>query len=59
MMSLITFLLLTTTTLIVAQPAQMSFFVVSENPGGKGGNLGGLNGADAHCTKLAAAGNFL
>ena len=32
----------------------MSFFVTSEGSG-KGGDLGGLEGADAHCTKLAAA----
>jgi len=32
----------------------MSFFVTSANPG-KGGNLGGLAGADAHCQSLAAA----
>ena len=30
------------------------FFVTSENPG-KGGDLGGLSGADAHCEKLATA----
>jgi hypothetical protein len=30
----------------------MSFFVTSTNPG-KGGDLGGLAGADAHCQKLA------
>ena len=35
-------------------PANMSFFVTSTNPG-KGGNLGGLAGADAHCQSLAAA----
>lgn len=35
-------------------PANMSFFVTSANPG-KGGNLGGLAGADAHCQALAAA----
>jgi hypothetical protein len=35
-------------------PANMSFFVTSVNPG-KGGNLGGLAGADAHCQSLAAA----
>lgn len=35
-------------------PANMSFFVTSSNPG-KGGNLGGLAGADAHCQTLAAA----
>jgi hypothetical protein len=34
--------------------ANMSFFVTSANPG-KGGNLGGLAGADAHCQSLAAA----
>lgn len=32
----------------------MSFFVTSANPG-KGGDLGGLAGADAHCQKLAGA----
>ena len=35
-------------------PANFSFFVSSSNPG-KGGNLGGLAGADAHCQSLAAA----
>jgi uncharacterized protein DUF1554 len=35
-------------------PANLSFFVTSANPG-KGGNLGGLAGADAHCQSLAAA----
>jgi hypothetical protein len=36
-------------------PAQpMSFFVTSV-PIGRGGNLGGLEGADAHCQKLASA----
>jgi hypothetical protein len=35
-------------------PANMSFFVTSKNPG-KGGDLGGLAGADAHCQSLAAA----
>lgn len=34
-------------------PAKMSFFVTSVGVG-DGGNLGGLAGADAHCTKLAA-----
>jgi len=39
-----------------AQPAspQMGFFVTSVNPG-KGGDLGGLAGADAYCQSLAAA----
>ncbi len=32
----------------------MTFFVTSE-PIGNGGNLGGLAGADAHCSKLASA----
>jgi hypothetical protein len=35
------------------QPApNMTFFVTSAGPG-KGGDLGGLAGADAHCTQLA------
>lgn len=37
-----------------AQQADMSFFVSSTNPG-KGGDLGGLAGADAHCQALAKA----
>jgi hypothetical protein len=37
-----------------AQQANMTFFVTSEGPG-KGGDLGGLAGADAHCQKLATA----
>jgi len=36
------------------QDADMSFFITSENPG-DGANLGGLEGADAHCQKLAEA----
>ena len=36
-----------------AQPP-MTFFVTSNGPG-KGGDLGGLAGADAHCQKLAGA----
>lgn len=36
------------------QKASMSFLVTSEGPG-SGANLGGLDGADAHCQKLAAA----
>jgi hypothetical protein len=35
-------------------PANLSFFVTSANPG-KGGNLGGLAGADAYCQTLATA----
>ncbi len=37
-----------------AQDTSMSFFVTSKNPG-KGGDLGGLAGADAYCKSLAAA----
>ena len=32
----------------------MTFFITSEGPG-KGGDLGGLAGADAHCARLATA----
>ena len=39
---------------IQAQDTSMSFFVTSANPG-DGGNLGGLDGADAQCQKLAEA----
>lgn len=38
----------------LAQDNSMSFFVTSANPG-KGGDLGGLAGADAYCTTLATA----
>jgi hypothetical protein len=38
-----------------AQSADMSFFVTSNGPG-KGADLGGLEGADAQCQKLAQAG---
>src|SRR4051812_8339001 len=37
-----------------AQNADMSFFVTSAGSG-KGGDLGGLAGADAHCQQLAQA----
>jgi hypothetical protein len=37
-----------------AQESKMTFFVTSTGPG-KGGDLGGLEGADAHCQKLAEA----
>ncbi|MGI6852838.1 hypothetical protein [Mesorhizobium sp. 1B3] len=37
-----------------AQDASMSFFVTSQGPG-KGADLGGLEGADAHCQSLAEA----
>jgi hypothetical protein len=35
-------------------PKDMTFFVTSAGPG-KGGDLGGLDGADQHCAKLAKA----
>ncbi len=38
----------------VAEPADMSFFVTSVGKG-KGADLGGLQGADEHCTALAKA----
>lgn len=37
-----------------AQQANMTFFVTSAGPG-KGADLGGLAGADAHCQQLAAS----
>lgn len=37
-----------------AQDGDFSFFVTSSGPG-DGANLGGLEGADAHCTSLAEA----
>lgn len=37
-----------------AQQSAMTFFVTSAGPG-KGGDLGGLDGADRHCQQLAAA----
>lgn len=38
----------------LAQDTSMSFFVTSAGPG-KGADLGGLAGADAHCAQLAEA----
>lgn len=38
----------------IAQQAAMTFFVTSAGPG-KGGDLGGLEGADRHCQALAQA----
>ncbi len=37
-----------------AAAQEMSFFITSKGPG-DGANLGGLDGADAHCQKLAEA----
>src|SRR5690606_34258588 len=37
-----------------APDPRMSFFITSEGPG-NGADLGGLEGADAHCERLAAA----
>ncbi len=37
-----------------AQQGEMTFFVTSVNPG-EGANLGGLEGADAYCEKLASS----
>ena len=42
------------TTAVYAQDNAMSFFVTSAGSG-KGGDLGGLEGADAHCAMLAKA----
>ncbi|MGB7241077.1 MAG: hypothetical protein WBC93_03190 [Sulfitobacter sp.] len=39
---------------VSAQDSDMSFFITSTNPG-KGADLGGLAGADAHCGALAEA----
>lgn len=39
---------------LLAQDANMTFFITSAGPG-KGGDLGGLEGADGHCNALAAA----
>ena len=43
-----------TSSSVDAQGNQMSFFITSANPG-KGADLGGLAGADAHCAALAKA----
>jgi len=39
---------------VMAQEAEMSFFITSSGLG-DGANLGGIEGADAHCQELAAA----
>ena len=45
---------LATISLASAQDNAMSFFITSAGPG-NGANLGGLEGADAHCASLAEA----
>ena len=47
-------LLLMSAPVAVAQDHPMGFFITSAGMG-QGGNLGGLEGADAHCNKLAEA----
>lgn len=47
-------LLAATTATVSAQDAGMSFFITSQGPG-EGADLGGLDGADAHCQQLAEA----
>ena len=48
------FVLASALSLSMAQDNAMSFFLTSNGPG-DGANLGGLEGADAHCQSLAAA----
>jgi len=43
-----------TSSKVDAQANQMTFFITSASPG-KGGDLGGITGADAHCAALAKA----
>lgn len=45
-------LILLTSTATLAQNTSMSFFITSSGPG-DGANLGGLEGADQHCQRLA------
>lgn len=45
------------TTPVLAQSSDMSFFITSAGPG-DGANLGGLEGADQHCQDLAYARGF-
>ena len=47
-------LMLISSPLVAAEDHPMGFFVTSVGVG-QGANLGGLEGADAHCTKLAEA----
>jgi hypothetical protein len=50
----VAFLALSMSAPVQAQQSTMSFFVTSVGPG-KGGDLGGLEGADQHCQSLAQA----
>jgi hypothetical protein len=50
----VAFLALSMSAPVQAQQSIMSFFVTSVGPG-KGGDLGGLEGADQHCQSLAQA----
>ena len=50
-------LLLWTAPPVLAQSAQMNFFLTSEGPG-EGADLGGLEGADQQCQDLAYAAGF-
>jgi len=47
-------LVIAPTTFAAAEDPEMGFFVTSVGPG-NGADLGGLEGADAHCDKLAVA----
>jgi len=52
MKTLLVFASLLVISIAQAQQKDMTFFITSAGPG-KGADLGGLKGADAHCTKLA------
>jgi hypothetical protein len=52
--SVLAFMALSLGNSVQGQQADMSFFITSAGPG-KGGDLGGLAGADAHCQSLAQA----
>jgi hypothetical protein len=54
MMSVACFTVIVAAASAQAQDTSMSFFITSAGPG-DGANLGGLEGADAHCQKLAEA----
>ena len=54
MKTLLVAIALLAATSVQAQQKDMTFFITSAGPG-KGADLGGLKGADAHCQKLAKA----